>query len=479
MDFLPKINKNYQSKQIIDFCDRLQPARHIVPGLRALPLFSAAALAIALFCSALAASPAQAALIGQQQLQRQQEREKALRERIEPQVDSLHPQPRPAAQDLPAQEWPCFAVHGLELTGERHDELPWLKEAAGVDWSRRPCLGAKGVEVILARMQQALLERGYVTSRVLAAPQNLQSGILQIAFVPGVLREARLSPDSPGDTSIMTALPSRPGGLLQLRAIEQGLENLQRVPGADADIQIIAAEGPDVAPGQSDLLITYQQARPWRLHLAMDDGGTRATGKIQATATASWDNPLGLNDLMYFSAGHGIGNGGRRGTQTRTLHYSLPFGYWLGSLTGSRHKYHQNVAGAYEDYVYSGEASHLDFKLSRVIHRSAATRTTAAVHAFHRSTSSYIDDTEIDVQRRRTSGHAWSLSQRSYLGSAVVDGTLSFKRGTGAFGALPAPEALWGEGTARMKMRIADIALTGPFELAGHKLRFSTAWHRQ
>lgn len=227
------------------------------------------------------------------------------------------------------------------------------------------------------------------------------------------------------------------------------------------------------------MVISYKKSNPLRFNLAIDNGGIKTTGKLQGTATVSWDNPLGLNDLMYFSAGAGVGNGGRRGTESRAAHYSLPLGYWLVALNASYNEYHQSVAGTYQNYTYSGKSSNLDVKFSRVVFRNASSKTTVGIRAFHRTSNNYIDDTEIDVQRRRTSGYELSLNQRSYLGTAVLDANLAFKRGTGAFAALHAPEELFGEGSSRMKLYVADLALAKPFEVAGTKLKFSSVWHGQ
>mgnify|MGYP003344474971 CR=1 FL=1 len=72
------------------------------------------------------------------------------------------------------------------------------------------CVGAKGVEVVLARMQQALLEHGYVTSRVMVVPQNLNDGVLTVAFIPGILRAVRWTQESTASTSLRTAWMERP-----------------------------------------------------------------------------------------------------------------------------------------------------------------------------------------------------------------------------------------------------------------------------
>lgn len=423
--------------------------------------------------------PADALRMQQQQLERQRQRDQALRERMAPAVDALPGAQQPGTLALPASESPCFALQEIRLTGPRSAEVPWLVPAADLDLGARPCIGVRGIEVILARLQHALVARGLITSRVLVGAQNLQDGVLELSFLPGTVRALRGDADGTATAAILGALPLRPGQLLQLRDIEQGLENLQRLPSAEADIEIAPAEGRDAAPGESDLLVHYRQASPWRLHLALDNGGTRATGRLQGTATLSWDNPLRRNDLLYLSLGRGLATGERRGTRNATLHYSLPFGYWLVGMTAASNSYHQNVAGTYQDYVYSGESSQLDVQLSRVIHRSASARTTAELRVFQRASSNAVDDTQIDVQRRRTSGYALGLAQRRHLGAALVEGSLAFRRGTGAFGALRAPEEPWGEGTSRMKIYTADLALTQSLELAGARARFSTAWHGQ
>ena len=56
-------------------------------------------------------------------------------------------------------------------------------------------------------------------------------------------------------------------------------------PTAEADIQIVPAD----EPGESDLLIAWQQAFPFRLTLAANDGGSKSTGKHLGSVTVSGD----------------------------------------------------------------------------------------------------------------------------------------------------------------------------------------------
>lgn len=104
------------------------------------------------------------------QLQRQQERERELRERMAPNADTLQPAHR-SELEIPKNS-SCFALHTLELTGEKLEQVPWLKASAGIDLSVSSALAQKVLKSSLARMQQAVLEHGYVTSRVMVVPRT-------------------------------------------------------------------------------------------------------------------------------------------------------------------------------------------------------------------------------------------------------------------------------------------------------------------
>ncbi|CAN5903472.1 ShlB/FhaC/HecB family hemolysin secretion/activation protein [soil metagenome] len=416
--------------------------------------------------------------------QRQQERERALREQQERTVDERLPaQAKTEDRRLPTHESPCFRIDRMLLTGEAAEQFQWaLDSAAGPSHDDSPigrCLGTQGVNTVLARMQQALIARGWITTRVLAAPQDLSTGTLTLTLVPGRISALRFSDGSTARTSLLAAIPARAGDLLNLRDIEQGLENLKRLPTAEADIQIEPSKAPNAKPGESDLVVTYSQKMPLRVTLSLDDSGTDATGQLQTGATIAWDNPLGLNDLFYVSLNHDAFNHQGSGTSGQTVHYSVPYGYWLLGATASQGKYHQSVQGLSQSYVYAGETSNAEVRLSRLLYRDASRKTTASLRAFRRASSNSVDDTEIDVQRRVVGGWEASLSHKEFIGAATLEGTLAYRRGTHAFGALPAPEDAFDEGTSYFHLTTAEVNANVPFTLGEQKLRYGGLWRAQ
>jgi len=419
---------------------------------------------------------------------RQREREDALRAQQERSVDSrLEAQPPAQTHRLPGNEAPCFRIDRLALAGPQAEDFQWaLGSAAGPQGDDTPigrCLGGEGVNLVLGRVQQAIIARGYVTTRVLAGAQDLTGGVLTLTLVPGRIAAIRFD-DATAATSLRTAIPARPGDLLNLRDIEQGLENLKRAPTAEADIQIEPSKAPDARPGDSDLVVKYTQPRRVRATLSLDDSGTEVTGRHQAGATVSVDNPLGLNDLFYVSANHSIDGSHllanpQRGTEGQVLHYSLPYGNWLLGLTASSNRHRQTVAGFNEDYVYAGKSNNAEAKLSRLIYRDRQRKTTMSLRGFRRESRNFTEDTEIGVQHRVVGGWELGLNHREFIGEATLDGNLAYRRGTGAFGAIRAPEEPFDEGSSRMRIVTADLGLNLPFKLGEQTLRYSGLWRGQ
>jgi len=416
------------------------------------------------------------------ELLRQQERERFQREQREATPDVRLPRAGDSGFTLiPDGESPCFAIHEIRLKGEGARRFAWALRAAepSADPATGRCLGTAGVNVVMTRIQNAILERGYVTTRILAAPQDFKTGVLELTVIPGRVRSVRFAFGTDSQPALENAVPINPGDILNLRDIEQALENLKRLPTVETDIQITPAQGPDARLGESDLVIVWKQARRYRLNVALDDSGSERTGKRQGAATLSFDNLLTVNDLFYAHVNHSVLNSGGKGTKGYAFHYSVPLGYWLLSATAGGYEYRQNIAGFMQSYDYSGNSANGELRLSRVVYRDASRKTGAHIRAWTRQSRNFIDDTEVKVQHRRMGGWEAGISHLEYIGTAVLDANLAYLWGTGAFGAIAAPEEAFGEGTSRSRIVNADARLAAPFTLAGQRLRYLAGWRAQ
>lgn len=345
----------------------------------------------------------------------------------------------------------------------------WLEHYQG------QCVGKQGVETLVKGVSQAILSKGYVTTRVLVPEQDLSSGVLKLALIPGVIGDIRFSePDLWGTWK--SAFPTAPGELLNLRDLEQGLEQMKRVASQDVDMQVV----PTSVPGRSDVVISVKRGKPWTLVASVDNSGSRSTGKWQGNLSLGIDNPLGLSDM--FNIGYNqdlMFSNKEHGTRGWNGFYSIPWGYWTATLSAYSSNYFQQIAGVNTTFISSGKSENVDLKLHRVLRRSQNDVFGMQVRLTRRFGKSYIDDTEIPQQRRNNTILEFGLTDRHYFGQSQLDATLAFRQGIGALGAQSDALAAEDGPTWRYRMMVFDANLSVPFKVAGQPLRYVTTLRGQ
>ncbi|EAN8329606.1 ShlB/FhaC/HecB family hemolysin secretion/activation protein [Salmonella enterica] len=411
-----------------------------------------------------------------QPLLHQQARQKALAQQLTPLTPSVR-LPSSSGADYPSGfpvESPCFAIHRVQLAGA--EALPhWLPLSALTRRAVGQCLGSGGISLLVRQLQDRIVSRGWVTTRVLVPAQDLRQGVLRLQIVPGRVGQVRLASGSSDYVRLWSAMPAHHGDLLDLRAIEQGMENLQRPPTVQAQMQVV----PGAHPGESDIVITRRQSGFWRAGLNVDDAGQKETGRYEGTATLWLDNPLSLSDTFFLSGTHDLGFAGRKNSQSLSGYYALPVGYWLWSLSASESDYTQTVAGFDADTRYRGRQKNLDMQLSRVLFRNEAQKNTLSYDVLARESRQYINDVETDVERTQTSGWRLGFTHRHYLGTATLDAGISYQRGTRWFGAQPVPGEAFGDATGLSKILTRSADLNVPFSVGRQSFRFNTQYLRQ
>lgn len=388
-------------------------------------------------------------------------------------------------------ETPCFKIDEVALTmpkglskmveeaGERAlspDPLFPGKLAFASSYLTRyrgQCIGREGLNLIVHRVSNLILQKGYTTTRVLIGPQDLSSGKLTLELIPGVIGRIRFA--DPGTYGTWrNAFPTHDGDLLNLRNIEQGLEQMKRVPNQDVDMQIV----PGDSTGESDIVITAKRVKPWTLSLSVDDSGLKSTGQLQASANLAIYNPLGLSDIFNLSYNHDVnGHPGQYGTRGDSAFYAIPWGNWTFTATASQYHYHQQIAGAFANFVSSGLSKTFDVKAEYLVYRNQVQKNTLEFRTGKYFSQSFVDGSPIEVQHRDNSYAEIGWEHKHYFGSAQFDSTLAYRWGTPWFGAqselVSTTPTLTGPSTFYYHIETLDATLSVPFQLAGVGLRYS------
>lgn len=417
----------------------------------------------------------------ERQFQLQTQRQKALDKRLIPDVPDVRLSViggTSSGQIFP-DEKPCFVIKQVSVSGQ--ETLPhWVPVQRLADQATGHCLGIEGINLLVTGIQNRLVSHGWITSRVLVPEQDLSTGVLRLTVLPGRVQKVMFTDDSPRYSTLYTAMPARSGNLLDLRDIEQGLENLQRLPTVHASMDML----PGDAPGETRIVVKRQQSRYWHAGAWVDNTGSKSTGKNQAGVMLALDNPTSLSDLFYLTATRDLSFSGDKETTNYSAHYSVPLGYWQFATTASDYEYTQTIAGANNDIRYRGKSKNLNLQLSHVLYRDATAKTTAAYDVNLRETRNFVGDTEIGNQKRRTTAWKLGLNHRQYVGQSTINLGASYQHGTRWFGAMPAFEEFRSKDSQDYATALAIVmqftaSASVPFTLAGQSLRFDTEYSRQ
>nr|WP_181717459.1 ShlB/FhaC/HecB family hemolysin secretion/activation protein [Psychrobacter sp.]QJS05834.1 Hemolysin activation/secretion protein [Psychrobacter sp.] len=427
----------------------------------------------------------------------QQQRSEALKQqqltRPNVNIDTTEFQVAPSANPTtdPASTT-CFDINNIYLTGELSEKFAFAMHPSttGSESMLGRCLSVNDINGLVTSVQNRIIEKGYVTTRVLVENQNLKSGNLFLTLIPG--RIDQITPidikasrpiyiDGTGNpANFAPAIPMQSGDLLNVRDIEQALENFKRVPTADADFSIVPSTRLST-PGYSDIQVKWQQDRRFRLSASVDDSGQDSTGVYQANVTLSLDNPTWHNDLLYVSYNRDLdgGNEDSDGSNGYNVGYVLPIDKTLVTLTHSGYNYDQTIAGINQDYVYSGESYNTDLSVSQLVHRDNHSKTYLKAGGFAKQQNNFIDDTEVEVQRRRTAGYKVGVGYETVIGKTQWIGDVIYQRGTGAFDAIDPPEALFNEGSARAGIIKTNIDVNRGLAIAKRPLNYRATFRGQ
>ncbi|EKK5222599.1 ShlB/FhaC/HecB family hemolysin secretion/activation protein [Cronobacter sakazakii] len=417
-------------------------------------------------------APVYAEVIGNQQALNQQQQNEARHESLAPESKSLlsttEDKPREGL-NLP-EELPCYPVNGIDIEN-KNAVAHWMSFQDVVRSVKGKCVGINGLKMIHKAVQNRLIEHGYITTRVLIPAQDLKSGTLKFHILPGTISDIVFKGDSGKYIHAINNFPEHQGDVLDLRGLEQGLENLQRTPGSEANIQLL----PGTKPGETRVEVTRTQPKHWRLGAWADDSGSKYTGRYQSGLAFYLDNLTSLNDMFYAAYGGGLKNEDGRRSDNVSAFYSVPWGYWQLELYGSKYRYTQTIHDGAFSYLYSGIEKYLSAQLSRVIYRSASQKTTLALKAFRRDSTYLLNDVEIEVQRRKTSNWKLSLEHLAYLPFGQLKGSLGYQKAAHWFNEQEDAEEIVGNADAQA--RIITMAVDGAFPFKVGKLSLSYEPH--
>jgi len=387
-------------------------------------------------------------------------------------LEELKELPGKAAQPAPATapaDARCFPIKDIELKGADSlsdgEKNRLLKPYIG------QCLGVTQLNELLKVITDHYIEKGLVTSRAYLPQQDLSGGHLKVLVVEGRLEGLKGAEGSQlSERELGMAFPGQSGELVNLREIEQMVDQLNRLPSNQAQMEL----SPGKNVGGSEVLVKNTPQKPWRVGLSRSNDGQRSTGEQQWGTTFDWDSPLGLADQLMLRGGHDAVSDHLHTSNNALLNYSVPWGWWNFSYTYSQSEYRSQAQANGFNFKQTGDSENHQLRAERVIHRDALSKTSLSTGLSYLRTNNFIEDSKLKLSSNRISEAQFGINHGRRVGSAFVNLDLGMQQGIGAFDAQGNGDPGPGEPNARYRKYTATASYLQPFKLWGESFSFSS-----
>jgi hemolysin activation/secretion protein len=410
----------------------------------------------------------------QQQIELQRQQEQFIKDRSSAAPPARLPVPEVAAPT--AEQGACVTVREIHVDGVTLLPAEVINQIVARYLNR--CLGVSDIESLLADITRAYVDKGWIMVRAYLPQQDLGGGSLKIVVIEGRVSEVLVEDGDKHSISLGNTAPSLEGRALNLRDIEQALDQINRLASNNATVDTL----PGKEPGDTRVVLRNEPTTPLHGYLSLDNQGSATTGKNQGGVTISVDNPLQFNDFVSYTHRESIPlRVTGKQSQSDALTYVLPLGYTTLSINLNKSNYVSQFAIEGGDVFFnSGESTNSTLRLDRVLFRDAMTRWTAYGSLTIKDTKSYLEDIFLEgTSRSLTVMDAGVNVSSGFLGGALLL-DLGVSQGLTYGGALHDADNL----TSRdPRAQFTRMNFSGsyylPFKLAEQDFQFSSRWAGQ
>lgn len=358
------------------------------------------------------------------------------------------------------EETPCFDIHEIEWRGA--DAFPWLRDAIPLEHA---CIGQKGLSLLREWVGKRLVARGYITSLVSIPSQDLSTGRLIIELLPGRIGAINDASGRIGWVPIL--FPRGAHALLNVRDLDQALENVRRLPGQSATAFDLV---PGASLGDTDIVVRHpDDARRVRFIATADNGGLDATGRNQLGAIVAIDSPLRLYDQLIVTYNTDAAPGNKAlGSQAKSAAWNVPIGYASFSLGISEWTSRQALVPELPGEVMpplGQRTRRYEAGVSYVPYRSGHGKTKLRFRLARREDRSWFGPVELDVFRHDIVSYEVGASHREKLARATVDASIGMRASLAGLSAFPGRVNGQPEWDGRYRVYSASLGADAPFRI--------------
>jgi len=328
----------------------------------------------------------------------------------------------------------CIEIREIELEGKKalpKDFIQWELNPLIEPWLDQ-CLNLTQMTELVSSINALFLQQGFVTTRSFLPEQSLKQGTLKIRIIPG--RVQSLQSETLAPSNLKWAFASEPNELLNLRDIEQGLDQINRLASNQASVEML----PGDRLGQTIVQINNHKKASYYAVIGLTgtqiQNGDDYRGRVDLFA----EDLTGINDQLIINYNEALAERSSSTSRGVGFDYSFPWRYSLFSFSGSYFEYENIINGTNETFDVTGDNSYFTATFNHTVYRDQSRKVDAGTSMTVKDINNFIQGNRIDVSSRELS--IWRLEtkwKQYYWSNAALYLNLGMDIGTTWFGADP------------------------------------------
>lgn len=324
----------------------------------------------------------------------------------------------------------CFSIEKIHLSGI--SILSLKAQQIIINPYQNRCLSINEIQTVAKTITNYYIEQGYITSQAFIQEQNLAQHKLVIEIIEGRIESIDIE-NSSSNLSTMI-YPNLVGEILNLRDIEQGLEQLNRSTTSKYTIDI----QPGKTNGYSRIIISKKSTKiPLSSQFTIDNSGTQSTGKTLITGRLWLDSILGLGEQWSVSTNTDTDFSHSHYNRYYVASVNVPYGYWSYRYQFYRNKTRQPFQSTGHIYDYKGKNTNQQFDVNRLIYRDGKQRLTLQSSLKHKKALTQLAQQTLTISSPTLTSFSFSPQYSTILGQGYLTFNPAFELGLSVFGSSP------------------------------------------
>lgn len=293
--------------------------------------------------------------------------------------------------------------------------------------------GGKNVINFVKELENLYLEKGYITTRVKIDIENsnFKAGKIQCIVIEGYIENIVMNGES-NNSKIFASFPTKEKEVLNIKDLDQGIDNLNSISANNAKLDILAGEN----LGGSIIDIKNETSKKISAAVNYNNLGQKSTGEERIKLALTIEDFLGINDSFTGSYQRKLGRNKKyNDNENFSFYYRIPFKYWEFSIIKDQSEYKNTITGLGQSYKSTGISKNMNYSLRRVIHRNEVGKTTLGLTLTNKETKNYIDDEKLILSSRKLSVLKLDIGHQRRLFNGMFFGEIAYYEGLKRFGA--------------------------------------------